>query len=62
LEILFFLDLEFRLQSEQALEVLKLPYQPVVEYEQADVSTVNCNEIFLIFIINSTNYYYDLFL
>ncbi|KRZ07868.1 hypothetical protein T11_17502 [Trichinella zimbabwensis] len=37
----------------QPLEVLKLPYQPVVEYEQADVSTANCNEIFLIFIINN---------
>ncbi|KRZ65223.1 hypothetical protein T10_1106 [Trichinella papuae] len=33
------------------LEVLKSPYQPAVEYEQADVSTADFNKIFLIFII-----------
>ncbi|KRZ73905.1 hypothetical protein T10_2334 [Trichinella papuae] len=35
-----------------SFRVLELPYQPAVEYEQADVSTANCNKTFLIFIIN----------
>ncbi|KRZ83187.1 hypothetical protein T08_5227 [Trichinella sp. T8] len=33
------------------LEVLELPHQPTVEYEQANVSTANCNKILFIFII-----------
>ncbi|KRZ07122.1 hypothetical protein T11_2513 [Trichinella zimbabwensis] len=40
--LIFYLDV---------LEVLKSPYQPTVEYEQADVSTADFNKIFLIFII-----------
>ncbi|KRZ73136.1 hypothetical protein T10_5131 [Trichinella papuae] len=47
-------QLEFLLTNslwDHFLEVLKSPYQPAVEYEQADVSTANNNKIFLIFII-----------